>query len=142
MNALCQAMEFTPYIKPGKQAIKREHRDLLLETRAVKVTKSLDFDRALADQELEHKRWDYFVEASSQVGRSHAVEVHAFERSVLVQKKKGTVALLQNRCPRAVTEIASWTVLIKGDLPRQDLIARFRADSGIRLDRKLHVSKL
>lgn len=134
---------FNAHLRDGKQAIKGEHRDLMIETEKARVLASLDFEATMANRDLDCKRFDYFIEISRPAGRCHAVEVHAFKPAELMEKKRGTLTLLARHCPQASTQIASWQVLVKGAMPRRDLIARLRADSRITTaGRSLLIDKL
>lgn len=142
MDAFRQEPRFRRHLKQGKQAIKGEHRDLLVEAARAKVISSLDFEAAVADEDLDCKRFDYFIESSRRSGYCHAIEVHAFKPSELAQKKQGTLTLLARHCPAASAQVASWHVLVKGELPRQDLVAKFRADTRIYPSRHLKLDEL
>lgn len=143
MDAFRQSKRFAGFVLTGKQAIKGEHRSLLVETRTCRVLSSLDFEAALTDVDLDCKRFDYFIAVSKKPDRSHAVEVHAFRPAELVDKKQGTVELVGRHCPESVAQIASWQVLVKGAMPRADLAARFRAESKIHITgRSLEIQKL
>jgi len=130
---------FSGQIQKGKQALKKEHRTLLKESRARKAIHSLDFDQALKNQHLQHKRWDYMIETSSQ--HIVAFEVHAYDRSALVDKKRGTLAILNTEFPNEKPVIVAWQVAVLGPLPRQDILARFRAETQINIQRQLDLSK-
>lgn len=143
MDAFRLVPRFSAHLRQGKQSIKGEHRDLLIETDEARVLASLDFEAAMANRDLDCKRFDYFIETSRTKGRCHAVEVHAFKPAELMAKKRGTLNLLARHCPQASTEVASWQVLVKGAIPRRDLTARLRADSNITTaGRNLLIDKL
>lgn len=143
MDAFRHCNRFAGFVLPGKQSIKGEHRNLLIETRASRVSASMDFEAALANVDLDCKRFDYFIATSHEPERCHAVEVHAFKPTELVEKKHGTVELLGRHCPASVAQVASWQVLVKGEMPRADLAARFQADNRIRIaGRTLDIVKL
>ena len=143
MDAFRQSKKFFSFVRNGKQAIKGEHRPLLVESKAARVSSSMDFESALENIDLDCKRFDYFIESNVAANRCHALEVHAFNRSDLIEKKRGTVALLNRHCPDATAEISSWRVLIKGSMPRADIAARFQADTRILLaGRTIDVNKL
>lgn len=143
MKAFRQSKTFSGLVLDGKQAIKREHRPLLVESRAVRVSSSMDFESALENLDLDCKRFDYFIASNIAVNQCHALEIHAFNPSDLIEKKRGTVELLNRHCPDAKAEISSWWVLIKGAMPRADIAARFQADSKIVLaGRNLELNKL
>lgn len=130
------------HVKVGKQALKAEHRPLLLETKAAKVARSVDFEKAVEGQMREYKRWDYFIETSAQSDVIHGVEVHQCKWEELRQKRDDTVAILNALCPGTSAKIKTWQVLVKGELPRRDHLARFKADTRIELCRNLEISKL
>ena len=144
MSAVAACPMLASQAKTGKQAIKNEHRELIIETRQAKVGLSVDFEAAAAQAGASRllKRWDYVLETRNDAASLHAVEVHEFDRSVLKQKKAGTLEILRNRCPATALQVKSWHVILKGALPRQDMLARFRVDSGISLGRELHITKL
>jgi hypothetical protein len=132
-----------PHARQGKQALKGEHRELLLETGEARVLKSVDFEAAAAGLLMKHKRWDYLIETLARAAEAlHAVEVHEFDQSALRDKKAGTVAVLEAHSPGTADHIRSWQVIVKGALPRQDIIARFKADAQIEVGRRLTISKL
>lgn len=143
MDAFRHAPIFSAHLREGKRSIKGEHKPLLIESEQARVLSSLDFEAALANQDLDCKRFDYFIESSRSVGRCHAIEVHAFKPSELMEKKQGTLTLLARHCPDASPQVASWNVLVRGAMPRLDLIARLRADSRITTaGRSLMIEKL
>ena len=131
---------FSAQIQKGKQALKKEHRALLKESRAIKATHSLDFDYALRNKHLQHKRWDYMIETPSQY--IVAFEVHAYDHSALLEKKRGTLAILNTEFQNGKPIIHSWQVAVLGPLPRQDILARFRAETQISIQRQLDLSKV
>lgn len=142
MKVFRQSTHFATRVQAGKKALKGEHRKLLIESSQAKVTGSLDFEKAVEGIQSQEKRWDYFIEAQGVDTVVHAVEVHEFDRSVLVQKKAGTLAILNEVCAPAKEAVKSWHVLVVGDLPRIDLIARFKAETKIQVSRQLNISKL
>lgn len=143
MKAFRQSKTFSGYVRNGKQAIKGEHRPLLVESKAARVSSSMDFESALSNIDLDCKRFDYFIESNIAMDHCHALEIHAFSASYLIEKKLGTVKLLNRHCPEARVQISSWQVLIKGSMPRADIAARFQADSRIILSgRNLDINKL
>lgn len=143
MKAFRQSKTFSGFVLNGKQAIKGEHRPLLVESKVARVSSSMDFESALSNIDLDCKRFDYFIELNIAVNHCHALEIHAFNRSDLVEKKRGTVELLSRHCPEAGVEISSWHVLVKGSMPRADIAARFQADNKIFLaGRSLDINKL
>lgn len=143
MNAFRESARFARFVRPGKQAVKGEHRDLLIESRSRRVLSTIDFEAALSNVDPTLKRIDYFFESSGSPSRCHALEVHPFKPSELMDKKRDTLLLLADHCPEAVSQIASWQVLVKGAMPRVDIAARFRADSKINIaGRNLRIDKL
>lgn len=143
MDAFRHAPRFSAHVRDGKGSIKGEHKQLLIESEQARVLASLDFEAALENQDLDCKRFDYFIESSRAKGRCHAIEVHTFKPSELMEKKQGTLVLLARHCPDAKAQVASWHVLVKGAMPRLDLIARLRADSRITTaGRSLLIEKL
>jgi len=141
MKAFSSNAHFSAHIKPGKQAIKNEHRDRFVETPAVTVKASLNFDAATPRELKQHKQWDYFIEVSHQADTMHAVEVHAFEASALISKREGTRQILRARCPEAADAIRSWNVILRGET-RSDILNRFSAETKIKFHRNLLLSKL
>ncbi|MGE4239505.1 MAG: hypothetical protein AB7E83_03530 [Ramlibacter sp.] len=129
-------------MKLGKQALKGEHRNLLIERRNATVLSSVDFEEAMIGKMPNEKRWDYFVEASTLPSALHAVEVHEFDKQALVGKKNGTLRLLDEYCPSARDEIKSWNVALKGEAPRSDNVNRFFADTKIRVGRQVQIAGL
>lgn len=143
MSEIDASPSLAPHAQEGKQALKREHRALLLESREARVLKSVDFEAAAAGRLVQRKRWDYLIETPRAAHAAmHAVEVHEFDQSVLREKKSGTLAILEAHSPGTAQHIRSWHVLVKGALPRLDLIARFKADARIEVGRQLKISKL
>lgn len=142
MKAFRATPHFEPYVKTGKRAVKAEHRPRLIESDSARVLSSISFEDAVAHLHDSRKRWDYFIEVTGAANRMHAVEVHAFEPTVLRAKKQGTLAILRERCPAAEDTIDSWRVIVRGSLPRSDLIARFRADTRIDVDRSIRIAGL
>ncbi|HEY1091760.1 MAG TPA: hypothetical protein VGE56_03685 [Rhodocyclaceae bacterium] len=144
MSAVASCAMLAAEAKPGKQALKNEHRELIVETKRAKVSISVNFEDAAdhvgASREL--KRWDYLFETLADSQTLHAVEVHEFDRSVLRKKQIDTLAILERHCPATASELKSWHVILKGSLPRQDILGRFSADSGMKLGRSLHIAKL
>jgi hypothetical protein len=131
---------FSAQVQKGKQALKNEHRVLLVESRAIKATHSLDFDHTLKNKHLQHKRWDYMIQTSSQ--QIVAFEVHKYDKSALIEKKRGTLAILNTEFPGESPIINSWHVAVLGPLPRQDILARFRAETRINIQRQLDLPKV
>ncbi len=142
MNAFRQHPLLSQGIKSGKQALKAEHRALMIESRQRKVAFSLDFDAAMTDQYLMHKRWDYFLQTSLSGDDVHAVEIHAYRPTELLGKKNGTLAILGLVCPEGAEAIKSWTALVLGNAPRPDIAARFTAETRIRIARRLTLKDL
>jgi len=143
MSAMEASPLLAPHVRQGKQALKGEHRALLLESSDARVLRSVDFEAAAAGLLVEQKRWDYLMETSRGSAEAlHAVEVHEFDQSALREKKAGTLAILKARSPGTANHIRSWQVLVKGALPRQDIVARFKADARIEVGRQLTISKL
>lgn len=143
MDAFLTCPRFKAHVKPGKQAVKGEHRDLLVESARARVSASLDFEAALDNVDLEAKRFDYVLAVADHSAACHAVEVHAFRPTELMDKKRGTLHLLSLHCPNAVGAIKSWQVVLKGTAPRADLAARFQAESKILIaGRNLSIAKL
>lgn len=142
MRALRASEHFASHIAKGKQAIKGEHRALILEDKKSKVSATIDFEAAVEGIHADRKRWDYFLELESNPAAMHGVEIHKFDRSSLHSKKVDTLAILADLCAPAVMEIRSWTVIVKGNLPRQDLVARFSADTKIKVRRSLSLNEL
>jgi len=142
LSALQKSVLLTPHCKAGKQAIKAEHRDLIIEKRGAQVTQSVDFEKAVEGVMQNHKRWDYFIEASCAPESIHAVEVHQYKVSELKEKQQGTVAILDAHSPGTSATIKSWHVLVKGSLPPRDQMARLKADSRIQLHRSLEIASL
>lgn len=142
MSVLANCALLAPHTLPGKQGIKGEHRKLIKETAARKVFQSVDFELAAEMQMKKLRRWDYFIEVQPNATTMHAVEVHEFDRSALKAKKEGTLTILRATCPASADSIKSWNVIVRGALPRQDVLARFKADSRISLGRDLSISKL
>lgn len=143
MKAFRTCTRFAHHVQPGKKAIKGEHRTRVIESSKCRIAGSLDFEAAVANIDLDCKRFDYFVEVEGFPAQCHGLEVHAFRPSDLMQKKQGTLRLLSKHCPEALSEIATWQVLVQGALPRTDLAARFQADSKIRIaGRSISIDKL
>lgn len=130
MKSIAMSTLYSGNVLAGKQALSASHRSRILEDRDHRVTSSVDFE-AMMKHEVGPARVDYLIEISTQPGRSHAVEVHAFDPTALVKKKHGTIALLSKACPEAVADIASWQVIIQGAAPRSDIAKRFFADTRI-----------
>lgn len=130
---------FSAHIQKGKQALQSEHRALLQEGQEQKITGSLNFDLVLKNKHLQHKRWDYLIEKNSH--DLIAFEVHKFDRSVLIGKKLGTLAILKAEFPNETPAVQSWHVAFLGAVPRQDILARFRAETQINIQRHLQLSK-
>ena len=124
----------------GKQALKKEHRALVLESKQHKVVQSLDFDACLKNLHLEHKRWDYMVEIHA--SKTLAFEVNAYDPKGLLDKKNGTLAILQSEFAQSPPKVDAWHVAVLVALPRQDLLARFRAETQIHIQRQLDLSKV
>ncbi|MCA3237442.1 MAG: hypothetical protein ACK5OI_07965 [Curvibacter sp.] len=142
MNAFRECDIFSGHVETGKQGIDRNHRKLVVETSSVKVTTSLNFDVAVDGLLMKNKRWDYFLETSAAPGKLHALEVHRFNQRELMGKKEGTLAIMRDLCPAAIAEVSSWNVIAHGNLPRKDLIARFSAETRIRIRRDLPISQV
>jgi len=142
VKAFRQEPKTAPFVKSGKSALTSQHSRLIVEHRARRMTASLDFEAVASKSQSREKRWDYFVEISSAPEKCHAFEVHKYKESDLIAKKQGTLRILAALCPAASVEIMSWRVAVTGELRRSDLIARFTADTGIHIARKLDLSKM
>lgn len=143
MKAFGGCQHFKEHVCEGKQALDGGHSNDLVETKVARVAKSLNFEAAVQGVRPELRRWDYFIEASHRPNVAHAVEMHNYEPRELKQKRDGTISILRDCCEGALTEIASWQVIIKGEAPRADIAARFRAETRINIaGRKLQISKL
>jgi hypothetical protein len=116
----------------GKQAIKKEHRELLPNT----IQYSSNFEQAVAlwkaDPDL--KRWDYLVHSQRHQAWA-AVEVHQAHAKGLLQKKRDSETILKQHCPAMLASIRSWHACIKGEIhPTQ---RRQLADTSIHISRNL-----
>ncbi len=142
MKAFRESAALAGSVRVGKQGLAGQHRERVVESQSARVAASVNFED-LSRRQPEGRRVDYFLESSRCVDRMHAVEVHAFRPSDLVQKKTGTVALLSTICPAAIPQIESWHVIIQGEMPRRDIKARFEADTQIEIaGRTLSVEQL
>jgi len=136
MRTLQESQYFAAHIHEGKKAIKHEHRNSIRDRRSNRIVQSIDFDLVSTKQKLEMKcrRWDYFVSTQSTPDLLIAIEVHKFDPTELLKKREDTKRILQNYCPKALTQIQSWHVIVTGET-RSDLVSRFQADSGIKISR-------
>lgn len=134
---------FKEYVNKGKQGIEHTHRSKFIENRKNKCTFSIDFDKASTELKLipKNKRWDYFIETSKYPNKYLAVEVHAYNERELREKKEGTCKIINQYCPGATHNIKSWHVIVKGEI-RNDMMARFKADTKIQIHRILDFSKI
>lgn len=135
--------EYGRAVEDGKQALEGQHRELVKEERGIKCHKSLNFDLICKKlkQLPEKRRWDYLISTNKKPETIIAVEVHNFRVSDLISKKQGTIDILKKHAPLSVKNIQHWRVIVKGDL-RNDLKARFEAETKIKLCRQLSLSEL
>lgn len=100
---------FGPCVKPGKQALAKEHRGRLDEAKH-RVECSVDLDAAFEKDEPSAHRWDYVLVAN---GGVRAVEPHpanAGEVDRLVHKKRWAQTKLAATMPSRWVWIASGAV--------------------------------
>jgi hypothetical protein len=130
-------------LRQGKQAIASNHRSLIVETQNARCKDSLNFDDVSTALALlpNEKRWDYFLSTQGRPDETIAVEVHPFRASDLIQKKKGTIKILDATCTDASAEITSWHVLVTSEM-RSDLAQKFSAETRIRLHRTLSLKDI
>ncbi|MBX3588435.1 MAG: hypothetical protein KF796_17525 [Ramlibacter sp.] len=133
MLPFSECEQFQAEIEPGKGGIEAKHRPRLMDTRRARCLRSLNFEACISGLYPDHKRWDYFIEASTQPNVSHAVEFHQYVESDLRAKKKDTLRILEQCCPGEAGTIRTWIVAIEGRMPRADISARFSAQTGIRV---------
>lgn len=114
---LAGAAEGTPleaHVRPGKDALKGEHRSRIEASRQARITETMDLEAALRGQDPNSPFWDYAVGwLTRQIACCCFVEVHpANTRQVdqILRKKKAVEMVLQRQAPR-VLELAETTRL-------------------------------
>ncbi len=114
---LAEAAEGTPleaHVRPGKAALKGEHRSRIEASRQARITDTMDLEAALRGLDPNSPRWDYAVGwLKGQTPCCCFVEVHpANTRQVdqILRKKKAVEMVLQRQAPR-VLELADTTRL-------------------------------
>lgn len=116
----------------GKQAIKREHRELL----PYNIEHSTDFEAAARQWSAKPtlKRWDYLVQ-SKRLNAWAAVEVHQAKASELIDKKRDSQTILKTHCPPMLLAIKTWHACIKGEIHHTQ--RRQLSETGIHISRTL-----
>ncbi len=116
----------------GKQAIKKEHRELLPQN----IEHSTDFEAAATQWKAKQtlKRWDYLVRSKRLNGWA-AIEVHQAKASDLIEKKRDSQTILQTHCPPMLSAIKAWRACIKGEIHHTQ--RRQLSETGIQISRTL-----
>ena len=105
-KALVQSPRLVAKVCVGKQALKGEHRGLLVEEKPkqARVTDSIDLDAYHHGTAPQGCRWDYLVGIGGTQAFVIAVEVHPARVNqvpVMIEKKKAAERLLKQECGRS-----------------------------------------
>jgi hypothetical protein len=108
---------YADFTKPGKQALKAEHRGLVIERAPARVACSLALDGALTATKKAGKKWDYVLVPTSSTTHTtpFGMEVHPVregEVKDIIAKKKAAEAALAG-----VFVVKPWYWIASGTIP-------------------------
>lgn len=137
-KALAKSAGLSAAVATGKQAIKGEHRELLVEAdrTAARITDSLDLDVYRQDAAPSEHRWDYLVGVAGHAATCVvAVEVHpAREDQVtrMIEKAKAARRVLRAECQAdPVDGLWHWLASKNVDCSRAGSAERRLKEAGI-----------
>jgi len=133
LKVLLAAPSFGKYVKEGKGALKREHRQKV----DIEATCSVDLDTHGPPSGHQEKRWDYLL--VNHDGKGHGVEVHPASTSeveAIIAKKRWAEALLAREASKLTTVAWHWVASGRVDIRKHDRSRKRLADAGIQFPRE------
>jgi hypothetical protein len=128
--------------KPGKEAVKKEHRDKIRVRNSRCLAGSMDIDKACQKSEHDAYRWDYLAAIKKNHSENLAlIEIHGAAKSsevgIVIKKKEWLLQWLKKSKLAGFKKAFIWLSTGGTKITAQSKYARQLAHSGISFPRKV-----